>query len=115
MKRRNIICATGISTLLLLASGCAFTPDGGGSANNGPGAVEAAAHPDSQALSKTDEFLAGNGPAEQARQVAIRDCMAKAGFSWPDATPRQMKVHDLIPLKPLSLEQARQQGYADAQ
>jgi hypothetical protein len=115
MNRRDIVCASGISLLLLLASGCAVSPADGGAGSSGPAAMEAAASPDSQALTKTDEFLAGNGPAEQARQMAIRDCMAKAGFPWPDATLRQLKVQDLIPLKPLSLDQARSLGYTSPQ
>lgn len=114
MNRRDVFYIPGIAALLLLASGCAVSPADAGS-NNGPGYVEAAASPDPQALTKADEFLANNGPAEQARQIAIRDCMAKAGFPWEETAPRQMKVQDLIPLKPLSLEQARSVGYANPQ
>lgn len=115
MNTRDILSALGISALMLLASGCAVTPADGGGGTSGPGSVEAASSPDPQALAKADEFLVGNGPAEQARQIVLRDCMDKAGFVWPDVTPRQMKVEDLIPLKPLSLEQARSVGYATSE
>jgi hypothetical protein len=115
MNCREAIYASGVAAMLLLVSGCAVAPADGATAGNGAGQVEAAASPDPQALTKTDEFLAGSGPAEQARQIVIRDCMAKAGFPWAEAAPRQLKVQDLMPLKPLTLEQARSFGYASAQ
>lgn len=115
MNRRDVFCASGIAALLLLTSGCAVSPAGGTADNKASSPVEAAATSDPQALTKTDEFLAANGPAEQARQIVIGDCMAKAGFPWAASTPRQMKVQDLIPLKPLSVDQARSTGYDSPQ
>lgn len=116
MKYREALYASGVAVLLLLVSGCAATQsENNAAAGGGTSQIEAASSPDPQALSKTDEFLAGNGPAEQARQTAIRTCMAEAGFSWTDAPQQQPKVQDLIPLKPLPLEQARSVGYTNPQ
>ncbi|MDJ0459816.1 hypothetical protein PUN71_021645 [Arthrobacter sp. NQ7] len=115
MNIRNGIYTSGVAALLLLATGCAGSPADSAAGNNGAGSVQAAASPDPQAVTKVDEFLSSNGPAEQARQIAIRDCMAKAGFKWEETVPKQMKVQDLVPLKPLSIEQARSVGYASPQ
>lgn len=97
--------------MLLLATGCVSNTETG--QTTAPVHIDAASSPDPQAIPKAEEFLRANGPAEQARQVVIEDCMAKAGFEWTRLGQDETNIEDLIPLRPLSLAQARTDGYTD--
>jgi hypothetical protein len=113
MNRRSKLLTSSLTATLLFVAGCAVSsPEQGAlTASN----VEAASSPDPQAIVKADEFLGANGSAEQARQSVIRDCMASAGFEWMETPVRQFHVEDLIHLKPLTLAQARTDGYVQKQ
>ena len=114
MKCTNALVAFGLTAILLSASGCANETKGHGQLS-GPGSVAAASSPDDQAIIKADEFLGANGPSEQGRQIVIQKCMNAAGFDWDESEVRRFQVEDLISLKPLTVEQARSNGYAQTQ
>ena len=110
MARRMIRISTMALLVALAAAGCSATPK---KAPTGGGRVEASSHPDSQALAKADDFLQSNAPAERARQAILKRCMNEAGFDWEEQGVSQVRVRDLISLKPLTVEEARQHGYAN--
>lgn len=114
MTHRNIFGVAGLAVLLLATAACSAEQTGaepsGGARDRW--AVDAAAAPDPQAISKVNEFLKVNGPAEQARQVIVQGCMNAAGFEWTPVPVRSDSIEDLLGLKPLSVEDARTKGYA---
>ncbi|OMH27567.1 hypothetical protein BKD30_02610 [Tersicoccus phoenicis] len=111
--RRHVMTtgATAIAVALALA-GCG---NGGGSGGTNPGAASAQISPaqnaDPQTVAQANALLSPNEAAEQARQVVLETCMAAAGGSWTRQTPEKATVYDLLALRPLTIEQARQRGY----
>lgn len=74
--------------------------------------IEAAASPDSQAIEKVNTLFSMTPAAQQAKEVAIAQCLQAKNLNWQERpTSKVFDIRSQLSPKPLSLEDAREYGY----
>lgn len=112
----NIKQITTFFVASILLVGCTAVNDNTSSSSTGginqEQNITAAANPDPQAMQKIDQLFSLSSTQYEAKQKAIKECMASKGFIYtPNTSQAQRSLRSFIGPAELSLDQARSVGY----